>query len=165
MDQLAMMGGSVQPFDPSLRGKLLVSDMDAIRKIQNLYSVLLRAFVGMTLLSLFVAVPYIEYGITPLIFSLGSVLLTLNLYRWFVNVMRFDTLRPGVYENGVQLAGNLFLPYAEISEVFVRSVPLIRSKEVLYIKHRDSPLLWKFPMEIIGRRGLEMIEKSIHLTA
>lgn len=155
----------MQPFDPTLRGKLLVSDMNAIRRIQNLYSILLRAFVGMTLLSLFVAIPYIEYGITPLIFSLGSVILTLNMYRWFVNVMRFDTLRPGVYENGVQLAGNLFLPYAEISEVFVRNVPLLRSKEVLYIKHRGSSFVWKFPMEIIGHKGLEMIDESINLTS
>ncbi len=164
MDNLILVDGKLKPLDPSLRGGLLVCDTDAIRRIQSLYSILLRAFVGMTLLSLFVSIPYMEYDLLPLFFSLGSIVLTVNMYRLFTNVMRFDKLMPGVYENGVQLAGNLFLPYAEIAEVHVRKVPFRRSKEVLHIRHRSTSVSWKFPLEIVGRKGVEMISERVRAT-
>jgi len=157
MEIRAIVDGRSVGIEPDSRGALLYSDLDGLRRFQE--EPFKRARATLALSVVFAALALL-YTNAWFFIAMGLMLSIawLSAKRWR-ELQALDGIGPGVYERGVQLASDTFIPFEEIARVARAPPLLLPSDPGIRLSSSQGGMEWELPASIVGREGLVAIEE------
>ena len=157
MEIRAIVDGRCVGIEPDSRGALLYSDPDGLRRFQE--GPLKRARATLALSVVFAALALL-YTNAWFFIAMGLMLSIawLSAKRWR-ELQALDGIGPGVYERGVQLASDTFIPFEEIAHVARAPSSLFPSDPGIRLSSSQGEMEWELPASIVGQEGLVAIEE------
>jgi len=157
MEIRAIMDGRRVTIEPASRGALLYSDPDGMMRLQEEPRTRLRATLALS----------IVFAIIALIFTNAWFFIAMGLMlsiAWLSlkqgrELEALSALGPGIYEGGVQLASDTFIPFGEIARVSRTNPSTFGSGPVLVLTTSVREMEWEVPASVFGQDGLAIIEE------
>jgi hypothetical protein len=157
MEIHAFTDGRCARIEPGSRGALLHSDPEGVRMLQE--EPYRRARAALALSVVFAAIALLFTNAWFFI-AMGLMLSIawLSLKRWG-ELRGLGDIGPGVYETGVQLASDTFIPFSEIARVSRAPQSMFPSAASIVLSSSVRDMEWDVPASIVGREGLAAIEE------
>lgn len=159
MEIHAIVDGRYVPIEPASRGAMLYSDPQGLMRLQE--EPYRRARAALVLGVVFAAIALL-YTNAWFFIAMGLMLsiawLSLKRGR---ELQALGDIGPGVYEAGVQLASETFIPFREIARVSRTTPSTFGSGPGLVLTSRAREMEWEAPASIVGLEGLAAIEEIV----
>jgi hypothetical protein len=159
MEIRAIIDGRCVLIEPASRGALLYSDPDGLRRLQEEPRTRVRATL---VLSVVFAVIALIYTNAWFFIAMGLMLSIAWLsQKRGRELQELGDFGPGVYEGGVQLASDTFIPFSEIARASRTSPSTFSSGPGLVLTSSAREMEWAVPASIVGLEGLAAIEDIV----
>jgi hypothetical protein len=157
MELHAFVDGRRRPFDPLERGELLLGNAGAVSRLQGapLRAVMAAIAIGIAC----AAIALVLTNAWFLVAMGGMFSVAWVYYKRWKGMPLLDEVKPGIYDNGVQLAEPLFIPFDEIAAAGVSSPSLPASGDVIRMYSVDGRWVWSLPLQVVGSEGFEVIRE------
>lgn len=159
MEIRAIMDGRCVPIEPASRGALLYSDPEGLTRLQREPVTRARATLALSVVFAVIALLYTNaWFFIAMGLMLSIAWLSLKRGR---ELQALGDIGPGVYEGGVQLASDAFIPWDGIARVSRTTPSTFRSGPVIVLTSSAREMEWEVPAAIVGLEGLAAIEEMV----
>jgi len=157
MEIRAVMDGRSVQIEPDARGALLLSDPDGLMRLRD--GARVRAQAALALGAVFAAIA-LYYTNAWFLVAMGLMLsiawLSIKRSR---ELLALSDIGPGVYERGVQLASETFIPFHQVSRVSRTGPSRAGSGPGIVLTSAVRGIEWEVPASVVGLEGLALIEE------
>jgi len=157
MEIRAIMDGRCVPIEPASRGALLYSDPEGLTRLQREPVTRARATLALSVVFAVIALLYTNaWFFIAMGLMLSIAWLSLRRGR---ELQALGDIGPGVYERGVQLASDTFIPFVEMARVSRTAPSTLGSGPGIVLTTSVREMEWEVPASIVGLEGLAAIEE------
>jgi hypothetical protein len=159
MEIHAIMDGRRVSIEPASRGALLHSDPDGLRRLQEEPRIRMRTTLALSLVFAIIALIFTNaWFFIAMGLMLSIAWLSLKRAR---ELQALSVIVPGVYEGGVQLASDTFIPFGDIARVSRTTQSTFGPGPGIVLTSSVRDMEWEVPAAIFGQEGLAIIEEIV----